>query len=331
MNDDMAELMRRTDPARTVVDERTESEIRSELRRITQQPPAVLHGPRSRTRWPWLAVPAVAASVVALAVLVQMWNPFVQPVSAATPPLLVLSQSSLSVGEAVEQAVARLTATGAREAERRASLEGWYLQTEIDPQGTSTSVITPQDIELVWNEDLSGTITVTAGQSYLPTDGSPTAPPDLSASPPGTVLSSDVFPAGQMPVLFQTPPPASADEMKQYLATTTGIETDSDAVAYVDAIRMLLSEWTLSPGQQAAILSTLVDLDGIEVAGEVTDRLDRPGIAFRATSPTRPQFEYLLIVSLETGGILALEVIYLGGLSELVLPTPSVIEYTAWK
>jgi hypothetical protein len=330
MDEDLAELMRRTDPARTLVDERTESDIQAELRRITGQP-APVHEARHRTRWPWLAVPAVAAAVVAVAVLVQMWNPFGQTASAATPPLLVLSRTSLSVGGAMDHALSQLTATSTRESERRARLEGWYLQTEVDAQGTSASVITPQEQELVWDEDLSGTITLTAGQSYLPTDGSPTATPGTSAPAPGTVLSDDVFPAGQMPVLFQTTPPSSAAEMKQYLATTIGIEISSDAVAYLRAIRILMSEWTLSPGQHAAILSTLVDLDGLEMAGGVTDRLGRPGIAFRATSPTSPQFENLFIISRETGSILALETIYLGGLPELVLPTPSVIDYTAWK
>lgn len=330
MDDDLARLMRRTDPARTLVDDRTEADIQSELRRIIA-PRAAAHQPAPRTRWPWIALPTVAASVIALAVLFQMWNPFGQTATAATPPLLALSPTSLSVGDAMDQALAQLGATSTWETERRASLEGWYLQTEIDTQGRSASIITPQEQELVWNEDLSGTITLTAGRSYLSTEGLPSAPSDTSAPAAGTVLSREVFPAGQMPVLFQSPPPSSPAEMKQYLATTTGIEVDSDAVAYLRAVRILMSEWTLSPTQQAAILSTLVDLDGIELAGGVTDRLGRAGIAFRVSSPDSPQFENLFIISRDTGSILALETIYLGGLPELALPTPSVIDYTAWK
>ena len=327
MDEDLAELMRRTDPARTRLGVRAESEIQAELLRITGSGIST----RTRTRWPWIAMPAVAAAVVTLVVLVQTWNPFGQPATAATPPLLALSQTSLTVGEAMDQALAQLRAMSTGETGRHASLEGWYLQTEIDTQGRSTSVITPQEQELVWNEDLSGRIILTAGRSYRPTDGLPSAASSAAAPAPGTVLSSEVFPAGQMPVLFQSLPPSSSVEMKQYLATTIGIDSDSDGVAYLRAVRILMSEWTLSPIQQAAILSTLVDLDGLEIAGEVTDRLGRAGIAFRVASPESPQFENLLIISRDTGTILALETIYLGGLPELALPTPSVIDYTAWK
>jgi hypothetical protein len=330
MDDDLIELMRQADPARTTAIDRYELEIRSELRRITQRSLAK-QDLRTRTRWPWFAVPAVVVAVVVVAVLTQMWNP-PYPVAAATPPRLVRSRTSLDVGGAMDRALSQLTPIDSDEAQRCANLEGWYLQTEIGTGSQSASVVSPQEQELIWNEHLAGTITLTAGRSYVLAEGSPSAPCDANAPTPGTVLSRDTFPAGEMPVLFQTPPPSTAPEMRRYLAATLAIDFDADAVDYLSAVRVLMSEWTLSSAQQAAVLSTLRELDGLDVAGEVTDRLGRPGIAFRATSPNSPYFENLFIVSTETGRILALETLYLGGLSELAsVPAHSVIDYVAWK
>ncbi len=327
MDEDLAELMNRTDPARTEFDRRTDADIQAELHRITMPRAAE----RPRRRWAWMTLPAMAAIAAAVAVVVQVWNPIEQPATAATPPMLPVSKSNVDARGAIDQALATLSASDTYSSKRRAELEGWYLQTEVDSEGDSASVIAPQEQELAWNDDLSGTITLTAGRAYLPTEGLPSAPNDASVPVAGTVLSSETFPAGHMPVLFQAAPPSTAAEMKQYLAATTGVALDADAISYLHAVRILMSEWTLSPSDQASVLSALADLDGIEIAGEVTDRLGRAGVALRVTSPESPHFENLLILSSETGSILALETIYLGGLPNLTLPTPSVVDYTAWK
>lgn len=333
MNDEeLDNLMRRVDPAQTTQDLRLESEILRDLIHITK-PETSAPQVHTRYAWPWLAVPGIIAAVLAVAVFVQVWNPLGAVHSAAaTPPLLTLTPTSLDLEDVMGRALSQLSTSNDREAERQAHYEGWYLQTEVGESGESTSVVTPQQMELVWTPELSGTLKVTAGSSYVPSEGETVAPADGLAPTPGEVIQMQDFAAGDMPVLFRGPPPDSADEMRTYLEEAAGIGPGANVLGYLDAVRVLLSEWTPSAQQMSSILTVLRAFgDELEVAGEVTDRLGRPGIAVRVSSETSSHFQYLLIVSRDTGRIIALETIYLGGLAELDLPTPCVTDYIAWK
>lgn len=331
-DDEVAELMRRSDPAGELRDVRTEAEIAEDLRAITATTGASPLPMSARRRgWAFVAIAAVVGAVTALAGLVQIWSPYTGPAAAATPPLLELAPTTHTVGEVIDHALARLDAAPVEAAQRHASSEGWYLQTQVDDQHTSRSVITPQIQEVVWNDDLSGTVTLTAGEPYSPRDPAG-APPGELPSAPGTVLSHDEFSAGQMPVLFSEPPPTTTEQLRPYLATAAALSPDTaDAVDYLGAVRALLSEWTLGPAGHAALLRILADTGGLAVAGDVTDRLGRPGTALRAISPDSPHFEYLIVISRGTGKIIALEIVYIGGLPDFAVPAPSVIDYTAWR
>lgn len=333
MNDEeLDNLMRLADPAQTSEDLRLESEIRQELNRITRPETS---SPKIQTgyAWPWLVVPGLIAAVLAVAVFVQVWNPLGAVHSAvATPPLLTLTPTSMDLEDVMDRALSQLSTSNGGEPERRAHYEGWYLQTEVSESGATTSVVTPQKTEFVWTSELSGTLKVVSGRSYVPWEGETVAPADGLAPPPGEIIQQQEFPAGEMPVLFREPPPDSRDEMRTYLEETMGLGPDASVPGYLDAIRVLLSEWTPSAKQMASMLTILRSFgDELQVAGEVTDRLGRPGVAVRVNSDANPHFEYLLIVSRESGRIIALETIYLGGLTELDLPTPCVTDYIAWK
>ena len=332
MNDEeLDNLMRLADPAQTTQDLRSEAQIRQELDRITARGISSRKVP-ARYTWPWLVVPGVIAAVLAVALFVQVWNPLGAATSAAaTPPLLPLTPTSAGIGDVMDRALSQLAKSNDSEPERQALYEGWYLQTEVSESGSSTSVVSPQEMELVWTPELSATLTVTAGRSYVPSDGETVAPADGLAPNPGDVIQKQEFAAGDAPVLFRQPPPDSIDEMRGYLEDATGIGANANVLGYVDAIRILLSEWTPSAQQMASILGVLRPFEELEVAGEVTDRLGRPGVAIRVSSDANPHFQYLFIVSTESGRIIALESIYMGGLAELDLPTPCVTDYIAWK
>lgn len=324
--DDIDEAIRRADPARSVRDDRSEAEKTAALHRITSTPrvPARV---RVASKWPWLALPVAAAAVASL-VIVQTLQP-VTPAAAATPPMLSVSSISQTTDEVLDDAIARLQAAPDVEPERRASYEGWYLQTDVD--GTSSvSAISPQRHELAWQEDLSGELTVTAGESYTVTDGSTSPVTDDTAPPAGSTLLEEQYGAGEMPVLFTTPPPTDIDEMRSYLALATGAPAN-DSVGYILGARVLLNEWTLGPQHQAALLTILRESGDLEVLGDVTDRLGRPAIALRAASPDQPNFELLALLSRDSGALIGLEAVYLGGLPELGVDPPCVTEYIAWK
>ena len=324
-DDDLGELMRRANPVTSAIDERTEAELVADLSRVLDGRRAARRAP---SRWPWLFVPTAVVAVVLLALVVQSIAPLspAPKVTAATPPLLEIAPTSQTFGDAMDTALAQLAETPEVVTPGRgAAFEGWYIQTSVDDDGGSVSFIAPERQELTWNADLSGSIRVTAGAAYSPDGG------DVNAPTAGTVLNEQSFAAGETPVLFAVEPPSTVDEMRAYLASTNAMSAQADAVDYLDTIRTFLSEWTPTAAQESALLGVIRSLDGVDIAGEVTDRLGREGIAFRAISATAPEFEKLLILDRTTGRILALETIYVGGIAELDIPTPAVVDYIAWE
>jgi hypothetical protein len=313
VNDDLARALQSLDPGATVTDTRSEEQIRADLEYVKTAPRRV-----TRT-WPRIAVPTVAAGAAIIAIVAGLLGPFGHPPGhAATPPMLALHPSNAALGDVVDRARSQLRNAGG-DAARRASFEGWYLQTEVEER---TTRISPQRHDVAWDADLSGVVTVTAGETY-PAESATDAPE------PGSVIQHDEFQAGQMPVLFTSEPPETAAGMREYLALALGAPA-TDSVAYLSAARVLLSEWTLSGDQHAALLEGLTRLPRIQVAGDVVDRLGRPGVALRVTSSTNQHFEYLAILSAESGELIAVETIYLGGLDELRVESPCVTDYIAW-
>lgn len=315
MTDELERAMRSLDPGASATDTRSESQIRTDLALVMTMP-----RPKAARSWPWIAGSSIAAGAAIIAIVAGLLGPFGHaPSYAATPPMLDIRPSLTNLGDVVDRARSQLRDAGG-DATRRASFEGWYLQTDVDDQ---TGRISPQRHDVVWDVDLSGTVTVTAGETY-PTDGAE------DVSDPGSVIQYDEYSAGEMPILFTAEPPSTVDEMSEYLALALGAPA-TDAASYLSAARVLLSEWTLSGEQHAALLDGLARLPRVQVAGDVVDRLGRPGVALRVTSSASQHFEYLAILSADTGKLIAIETIYLGGLDELRVSSPSVTDYIAWK
>lgn len=321
-DDELAELMRRADPARTLPDAMTEADLQANLAEIRHK---AAHA--SRRRRAWAALPAVAALLLVLLV-VQPWDVGAPRAHAATPPMLGMEPVSADVQQIVTEALGHLAAGSAGESMRRAEFEGWYLEIEEEGGAVATAVIAPQRQFVRWSADLSGRITVTSGEAYSP-DGESQPPPQDATPSPGTVLSDDIFSIGEMPVLFATEPPSTAPEMQTYLEAG-GATTASGTASYLEALKVLLSEWTLNSRQQAAVLQVLTSLDGVGIAGETTDRLGRASVALTFQSEGQASIRYLLLLGADSGQILALEQIYEGGLDEFDLLVPSVISYIAW-
>jgi hypothetical protein len=332
MLDEIGELIRSFDPARTQIDAQIDARALIDLEHIVADRSArgrILKRARRHARW--FLTPAIAVAVVALVVL-QVLPTNQTPANsamAATPPLLKSSPTHESVTDAIDKAIAQLRTYSQTitEPQRQARFESWYLNTDFDAHNVPTSYVSPQETILAWGPDLSGSLTVTAGKSTRSIDRRPLGPtPPL----PGTVLQSDLFKSGEMGIVNQQLPPPGSPEILSYLQAATGKGSEATTSDLLDAITTLLNEWTLSADRQIAVLQVLKSVGHFAEIESVTDRLGRHGTAF-VTIDEGHNFQRIVVISTSTGTILSTEKIYLGGLKDLKIDTPSVVTYTAWK
>jgi len=280
----------------------------------------------------WIALPVVAFAAIVATLIGQQVLPvgpagIVDVAQAATPSLLEVSGPALDYEYVMSRALKKLGGVTA-EPQRRTSYEAWYVTTTIDGGEQTYSYVSPQDITVNWNPDLSGQLSVVAAESLVP-GGKVDLPVD--PIPAGTVVQEDKFEAGQMGILFQEIPPTDPSSVVDYLAAGAGVADTGDAVQMMDAVGLLLNEWTLSPEQHSAIIQALASVNGIVSLGDVEDRLGRPGWAFTARSPSDARFEDVFVISKSTGQIASIEKVYLGGVEDYDFAAPAVVSYVAWK
>ena len=110
--------------------------------------------------------------------------------------------------------------------------------------------------------------------------------------------------------------PDDAVELDAYLRSAGGLRDRPEAIDYFWAIEGMRFEWTLTGPQTAAALDLLAGLPDVTLAGTVTDRLGREGIAIE-TERASGTHRMLLIFSPETGLLLSSETVYLGGIPDL--------------
>ena len=284
---------------------------------------------RSRRRWaaPAIGFAAATAMAVTLAVVLAVTN-FGQapPASnAEAPPIL----EATPLGESLDEVLTRLSKLasaqgGDASAAQLIRYEAWSAQIEADAP-TSTYYVQPEEIEKRWSADLSGSFESRAGDIRY---GKPS--PDNPPVAPGTVLRHDEYAPGQYQLTFVDAPPDDAAELDAYLRSTWGLPDEAAAVDYFGAIEGLRLERSLTGAETAAALDLLAGLPDVSLAGSVTDRLGREGIALQSEKATGTH-RMLLIFSPDTGMLLSTETMYLGGIPDLSLEYPTVINYYAWK
>lgn len=274
---------------------------------------------RSLRPMPVLGGAFVLAMVVVAAVVFTTLRPIAAV--ALTPPMLAYTSVSESSAELLTELSTQRLAGGAPGNVIRSQV--WALNTEIAEDGTITSSsVEPQERELVFHPDGSVSFQLT---TTAPFPGQESA--KLPA--PGTVLSTEEYPAGGFDNPYPEAMPSDSALIGAYLARVSG----NDALTAGDAVREIsgiMSSVILDRAQEAAAIAYLGTLKGLSVAGAVVDRLDRPGIAFRATDRFPGEVEDVLILSPSSGKILASETIYVGA-SRPDIDAPSVIDYTAWE
>lgn len=242
---------------------------------------------------------------------------------AVTPTPLVTTE----IKESVHDVLGELEAVKQyhdSEAGSTIRVQTWELNTEVDGQGNVTaSSIEPQWSETTFADDGSVRLLITAADPFpgQATEG---------LAPAGTVIADETLAPGEYISTYDEPVPTDSAEVGPYLAQYAGVEPPLAASTAIREISALLSSVILTSEQETAVISYLRTLDDLTLAGTVTDRLGRDGVAFQTTDPETADYTSLLILSLQTGSIIAAETIYVGS-GRTDIDSPTVVDYTAWE
>lgn len=326
LNDEQLEmLLKGVDPAATPVDAEPSPADWARLQRIvTQEPIARRPAPRRPTRVALRAAWALPALAAVIAVGLTIGPMTATPAYANTPPPLVAQPIALSVDEVIGQSIARLNAEPATIPSHDAQVVRWVLRDD----GKDDPVIVPEWQKWVWDSDGTGHLEATTGAPYSVTADGKIVPPIGKAPTAGTPIATPQVPGG---INFRATPPSDAGALRAYLEKYAGLDDQSDALAIWGAISALRDEWALNRDQQAAALQLLRVAGGTSVLGTVTDRFGREGIALKVSSTARPQFAATVVLSAQSGEIIAADITYLGGSAQRLDVKPgSVVEYKAW-
>lgn len=335
-DDELARMLRALDPAAPEAGPELDARKKRVWARIAERldaEPAPSRSSRSARMWWGISLPAVAAAVVAL-IVVLVANPFAIPTPAAAEglPPLVYEASDLSLDEHLARAREQLAVTpGPAEPVREATVVAWYSHTQMDGEDRGT-VISPEVVTTSWDETFAMRIRVTAGRPYV-AGGAGEQPPTRGDLPEeGTVLRDDVIDA-EMNVIDGRPLPAlvpgsGIDHYRAYVREWGGTYGSDPPVA-VRAIEDQLNFWTLTNAQQADLLAVLGEHDGLELLGITHDRAGREAFGVSAMSDTG-MHQSVLLISTDTGHILGSETVYHGDDPEIPIPTGTVMSYQMW-
>ncbi|MFC6354587.1 hypothetical protein [Luethyella okanaganae] len=263
---------------------------------------------------------AAAALVVLGTVMISVLHQ--TPAVAMTPPLL----ETTSVDETVPALLEDLEQKR-RDVELPSGntirAQTWSLNTTVDAKGNITSsTVEPQWNETMFEKDGSVRSLVVAADPFPGEDTE-------GLTKTGTVLADESYARGEYASPFAEPVPTDPALIGSYLARAAGKDSLTAGETIIE-ISGLLSNVPLDKGQEIAILSYLRTVRGLTVAGAVTDRLGRVGVALKATDREPGELEDLLIISTETGAIIASETIYIGS-DRTDIRSLSVIDYTVWE
>ncbi|MES9524556.1 CU044_5270 family protein [Streptomyces capoamus] len=322
---DELELLRRADPVPPdgphfgdgPLDHRAERR----LERLLRQGRPVRRAPGARLLWGLAATGAVVATATAALV----GGPSTQPALAAPRPLAVRAHS---VPVPLTQLAGLADAAAAEGAPRLR--RGTHVQTwSLGMADGKPPVTLPEERVVRWRADDSRTELVVATDPRHPgrpvltdTGGTPAPVAD------GHVLSRTTYPPSWSDAPPQAPPPHTPAALRAYLAET--VRTDPlSTPRLLDAVGELLNHWTLGARESAALVRVLADAEGLRPAGQVTDRLGRPGQAY-VYAGEGGGGRRMLILDPRTGAVLGLETTFTRDEPAYGVRAGDVMDYSAW-
>lgn len=243
---------------------------------------------------------------------------------AAAPPLLVTTPIA---GTAADQL--RILSRAARESPdltggkvTHIEVEAWVLGSEVGEEDVlKNSVVQPNRYDITRLQD--GTM------RHVITAGAPRGSSTEGAVPEGTVISDTTWTPDECCV-FVGSVPEDAALIPGFVVGDLDDPTVPNSAESLELIGDLLLEQELNPAQNSAILEYLAVLPDLALSGRVVDRLGREGVVFSAWDVDHPEYREHLIVSPDTGRILASERTY-HGTTRTDIDSPSVIRYFAWR
>ncbi|MEU3858789.1 CU044_5270 family protein [Streptomyces sp. NPDC028722] len=286
----------------------------------------LLHGarparraPRARLLW-GLAATGV---VLATALTALLGGPNTQPATAAPRPLTVRAQATrVPLAELADMAAAA-AADGSPRLRKGTHMQSWSL----GMADGRPPVTLPEERVVRWRADDSHTELVVAtdprrpGRPVLTDEGDD---PHMVAD--GHVLSRITYPPSWSDAPPEAPPPHTPAALRAYLAET--VHTDSlGTPELLAAVEELLGHWTLGVRESAALVRVLADAEGLRPAGQVTDRLGRPGQAYVYAGGGDRR---MLILDPRTGAVLGLETTFTRDALEYGVKAGDVMDYRVW-
>lgn len=271
---------------------------------------------------------ATSAAVIAAALLLVPLGTTLTPAPAAalTPPPLEWTPTTVTVSDAVDDALRSLERSdGLDEPQRESHSIGWYFHVDVEGERASRTVISPEEVHFTWDEDLSARIRVVAGTPYWADDPARALPPDAPRA--GEVLRDEVFAPGEYDPLLPDPPGRTPAELEEFLQPIA-LGGLSSGFALFDAIDTAFQAWSLTNEQQGSLLELIDDASGVTVLGAGLDRAGRPVIGLSTTHPDVAQERHIL-VSQETGRIIGFEIYMVEG--DDYFPGNAVISYTLYE
>lgn len=274
----------------------------------------------------WVTI--MAATIVAVvAILLTVGLPNLlspRPAAASTPPILETTPVAGSPVFVLER-LSELARTSPAET-RSADIAAETWSAELTPTTHKVTFVQPRDIVRTRENDKSGSVIIRAGQVRWGMVGEGEKP-----AIPGTQLERFDYGPGAFPMLFPVPPPTDPAALSDYLAKYLGVDASAGTGELFRAVQDLRNEWELDGSQSAALLNLLAERNDIEVLGNVTDRLGRAGTALATDSRMGGAFRDILIFATATARLLSAEEVYLGGIPDIQLTPPIVMNYIAWK
>jgi hypothetical protein len=277
--------------------------------------------------------PAIIGVLSVMFVLVSLFLGQLTPTIsyAASPQLLDFRPIEVTSQELLEKLSEKAAAFPlTSEKFQTIRVQAWNMSITKDSQSTRfVTFVMPEQYKITRKPDGSLSIVVRAGQ---PVDnvGNPLDVTDEGIPPVGTLIWSDHFPADS--TLFPGHAPVHSENVDEFLKQGMGIDVVPDTAEYFGAVRGLLMEQYLNGAQNAALLRFLSQLPNIRVAGSVVDRLGREGIAIATTRYwLNDEISEYIIISPQTGRILAVETVNEATTTHLGQPGPIVTGYHAWE
>jgi hypothetical protein len=322
---DLDDELRRANPLASRRSSPPSARAERELSALLARTPEPAPKPRGRNLGlvGFAAAASIAMLVAALFALTDFGRAV--PGSVAAPPQLVTTPLGDDLGEVLTELAARARAQPAPVTlTQTVSLETWSAQVEADSP-VSSYYVQPEEVDKNWVPDRSGSWKSCAGDVRYGVPG-----PRDSPLEPGTTLRDDAYGPGDFPLAFPDTPPDDALELDTYIRGASALPARPETIDYFAAIEGMRYDRTLTGPQTAAALDLLGRLPDVTLAGTVTDRLGRQGIAIQ-TERSSGTHRMLLIFSPESGLLISSESVYLGGIADYALNYPTVLNYFAWK